>query len=116
MSVADARSDLERHSSLRSAGLSAEISSSSTRALHTPSALKRAAYSPSEPPVQLIQAPVSTVDHFAYGSGTSTPKSDSQRRRQPGQIQPARPLIGSPRAKRPSFSSDASQLRQAAWQ
>lgn len=115
LSVADARSDLERHSSLRSADLRAELSGSSRRSGQIPASPDRVPNSPRGRLVQASQAPLTASD--LTGSGTSHCKSDSQRKRQPGQIQPAKPLIDlHPRPKRPSFASAAGQNRPSAWQ
>ncbi|KAA6428913.1 MAG: hypothetical protein FRX49_01023 [Trebouxia sp. A1-2] len=112
MSVADARSDLERHSSLKSADLRAEFSGSSRKPGQIPLSPDRAPTSPRGRPQVTPQAPLVTTPHT--GSGRSTPSSDSQRWRQ---VQPAKPLTGSdPKAKRPSFSTAAGVNRQVAWQ
>ena len=117
LSVADARSDLERHSSLRSADLKAEFSGSSRRAGQVLASPDTAPNSPSGRRIQAIYGLTNTGEGPGYSSGASTPNSDSQRRRPPGQSHmPAKPMIDSPRAKRPSFSSAAGQQRQAAWQ
>ncbi|DBB05674.1 TPA: hypothetical protein ACH3X1_012287 [Trebouxia sp. C0004] len=100
LSVADARSDLERHSSLKSADLRVEFGGSSRRPGQSPLSPERAPTSPRGRPLVTPQAALVTTPHT--GSGRSTPSSNSQRWRQ---VQPAKPQTGSdPKPKRPSFS------------
>lgn len=103
LSVADACSDLERHSSLKSSDLR-YVSGLGHRSGQVPASPKQ-------------QTPQTSSGR---SSALSSPRDGSQRRRQPaGSVQSGLAPARGSAPKRPSFSSDASpsgQRRQAAWE
>lgn len=112
LSVADARSDLERHSSLRAADLRSELSTSGQRAGQLPISPDRP---PSSPASRLPQTP-----QFYSGqtSALSSPRDGYHRHRQQTSAQSATSTVRPSVPKRPSFSSGGGpsrQHRQAAW-
>lgn len=114
LSVADARSDLERHSSLRPADLRSELSTSGQRAGQHPTSPDRP---PSSPASRLPQTPQTPS---GFSSALSSPGAGSQRHWQPSSAhdQSAMSSVRPSVPKRPSFSSGGGpsrQHRQAAW-